>query len=263
MLGSIKMSASVNQNYLKLNESYLFAEIARRIREWQSAHPELSSQLIRMGIGDVTRPLPKTVVDAMVKAAQEMGVAETFRGYGPEQGYDFLKTAIQSYYKKFGVELALDEIFISDGAKSDLGNILDLFDENNTVLVTDPVYPVYVDTNMMSGRKIVYAMSSEENGFLPLPAPEYRADIIYLCSPNNPTGAVYDREGLTKWVRFAQENNAILLFDAAYECFVTGDLPHSIYEIPGARDVAIEFCSFSKRLASPAPVAATPSCRTP
>lgn len=247
MLGSIKMSATINQNYLKLNESYLFAEIARRIREWQSAHPELSSQLIRMGIGDVTRPLPKTVVDAMVKAAQEMGMAETFRGYGPEQGYDFLKTAIQSYYKKFGVELALDEIFISDGAKSDLGNILDLFDEKNTVLVTDPVYPVYVDTNMMSGRKIVYAMSSEENGFLPLPAPEYRADIIYLCSPNNPTGAVYDHEGLTKWVRFAQENNAILLFDAAYECFVTGDLPHSIYEIPGARDVAIEFCSFSKK----------------
>ena len=247
MLGSIKMSATINQNYLKLNESYLFAEIARRIREWQSAHPELSSQLIRMGIGDVTRPLPKTVVDAMVKAAQEMGQAESFHGYGPEQGYDFLKTAIQSYYKKFGVELALDEIFISDGAKSDLGNILDLFDENNTVLVTDPVYPDYVDTNMMSGRKIVYAMSSEENGFLPLPAPEYRADIIYLCSPNNPTGAVYDREGLTKWVRFAQENNAILLFDAAYECFVTGDLPHSIYEIPGARDVAIEFCSFSKK----------------
>ena len=241
------MSATINQNYLKLNESYLFAEIARRIREWQSAHPELSSQLIRMGIGDVTRPLPKTVVDAMVKAAQEMGQAESFHGYGPEQGYDFLKTAIQSYYKKFGVQLALDEIFISDGAKSDLGNILDLFDENNTVLVTDPVYPVYVDTNMMSGRKIVYAMSSEENGFLPLPAPEYRADIIYLCSPNNPTGAVYDREGLTKWVRFAQENNAILLFDAAYECFVTGDLPHSIYEIPGARDVAIEFCSFSKK----------------
>ena len=247
MLGSIKMSATINQNYLKLNESYLFAEIARRIREWQSAHPELSSQLIRMGIGDVTRPLPKTVVDAMVKAAQEMGRAESFHGYGPEQGYDFLKAAIQSYYKKFGVELALDEIFISDGAKSDLGNILDLFDENNTVLVTDPVYPVYVDTNMMSGRKIIYAMSSEENGFLPLPAPEYRADIIYLCSPNNPTGAVYDREGLTKWVRFAQENNAILLFDAAYECFVTGDLPHSIYEIPGARDVAIEFCSFSKK----------------
>ena len=241
------MSATINQNYLKLNESYLFAEIARRIREWQSAHPELSDQLIRMGIGDVTRPLPKTVVDAMVKAAQEMGRAESFHGYGPEQGYDFLKAAIQSYYKKFGVELALDEIFISDGAKSDLGNILDLFDENNTVLVTDPVYPVYVDTNMMSGRKIVYAMSSEENGFLPLPAPEYRADIIYLCSPNNPTGAVYDREGLTKWVQFAKENNAILLFDAAYECFVTGDLPHSIYEIPGARDVAIEFCSFSKK----------------
>lgn len=241
------MSATINQNYLKLNESYLFAEIARRIREWQTAHPEKADQLIRMGIGDVTRPLPKTVVDAMVKAAQEMGAAETFRGYGPEQGYDFLKEAIQTYYKKFGVELALDEIFISDGAKSDLGNILDLFDEKNSVLVTDPVYPVYVDTNMMAGRKITYAMSSEENGFLPLPAPEYKADIIYLCSPNNPTGAVYDRAGLQKWVEFAKENGSIIFFDAAYECFVTGDLPHSIYEIPGARDVAIEFCSFSKK----------------
>lgn len=241
------MSATINQNYLKLNESYLFAEIARRIHEWQTAHPEKADQLIRMGIGDVTRPLPKTVVDAMVKAAQEMGVAETFRGYGPEQGYDFLKEAIQTYYKKFGVELALDEIFISDGAKSDLGNILDLFDEKNSVLVTDPVYPVYVDTNMMAGRKIIYAMSSEENGFLPLPAPEYKADIIYLCSPNNPTGAVYDRAGLQKWVEFAKENGSIIFFDAAYECFVTGNLPHSIYEIPGARDVAIEFCSFSKK----------------
>lgn len=241
------MSASINENYLKLNESYLFSEIARRIRAWQESNPEVSDKLIRMGIGDVTRPLPKTVVNAMVEAAREMGEPETFRGYGPEQGYDFLKEAIRKYYTKFGVELNPDEIFISDGAKSDLGNILDLFDKDNTVLVTDPVYPVYVDTNMMDGRKILLAMSSEDNGFLPLPAPEYRADIIYLCSPNNPTGAVYDREGLRKWVDFARENGSIILFDAAYECFITGDYPHSIYEIPGAREVAIEFCSLSKK----------------
>ena len=200
-----------------------------------------------MGIGDVTRPLPKTVVSAMVAASEEMGKAESFRGYGPEQGYDFLKEPIQKYYQKFGVALALDEIFVSDGAKSDLGNILDLFDQDNTVLVTDPVYPVYVDTNMMDGRRIVYAMSSEENGFLPMPEDGLAADIIYLCSPNNPTGAVYDRAQLTQWVEYAKSRNAVIFFDAAYECFVTGDLPHSIYEIPGARDVAIEFCSFSKK----------------
>ncbi len=241
------MSVNINQNYLKLNESYLFSEIARRIRVWQQEHPELADKLIRMGIGDVTRPLPKTVVEAMVKASREMGEAETFRGYGPEQGYDFLKEAIQKYYGRFGVDLRQDEIFISDGAKSDLGNILDLFDKDNSVVVTDPVYPVYVDTNMMDGRKIIYAMSSEENGFLPLPKNEYRADIIYLCSPNNPTGAVYDREGLTKWVEFARAHGSIILFDAAYECFIVDDYPHSIYEIPGAREVAIEFCSLSKK----------------
>ena len=241
------MSVNINQNYLKLNESYLFSEIARRIRVWQQEHPELADKLIRMGIGDVTRPLPKTVVEAMVKASREMGEAETFRGYGPEQGYDFLKEAIQKYYGRFGVDLRQDEIFISDGAKSDLGNILDLFDKDNSVVVTDPVYPVYVDTNMMDGRKIIYAMSSEENGFLPLPKDEYRADIIYLCSPNNPTGAVYDREGLTKWVEFARAHGSIILFDAAYECFIVDDYPHSIYEIPGAREVAIEFCSLSKK----------------
>ena len=234
-----------NKNYDNLEQSYLFSTIARKVREYSEAHPE--ADIIRLGIGDVTRPLVPAVIDALHAAVEDQAKQETFHGYGDEQGYGFLHEALVGYYKSHGVELATNEIFISDGAKSDLGNILDLFDENNTVLVTDPVYPVYVDTNMMSGRKIIYAMSSEENGFLPLPAPEYRADIIYLCSPNNPTGAVYDREGLTKWVRFAQENNAILLFDAAYECFVTGDLPHSIYEIPGARDVAIEFCSFSKK----------------
>ena len=241
------MSTKINQNYLKLNESYLFSEIARRIRVWQSENPEVSNKLIRMGIGDVTRPLPRSVVDAMITAAKEMGEAETFRGYGPEQGYDFLKEAVRKYYTKFGVELDSDEIFISDGAKSDLGNILDLFDKDNTVLVTDPVYPVYVDTNMMDDRKVIFAMSSEENDFLPMPAPEYKADIIYLCSPNNPTGAVYNRESLAKWVEFAKENGSIILFDAAYECFVTGDYPHSIFEIPGAREVAIEFCSLSKK----------------
>lgn len=237
----------INKNYSNLKESYLFAEIARRIREWQNENPALSSKLIRMGIGDVTRPLPETVVQAMKDAADEMGRGETFRGYGPEQGYDFLKEEIRKYYEKRSVALTLNEIFISDGAKSDIGNILDLFDKNNVILVTDPVYPVYVDTNTMDGRRIIYGMSSEENGFLPMPAPEYKADIIYLCSPNNPTGAVYNKEQLAAWVAFAKENDAVLLFDAAYECFVTGDLPRSIYEISGAEEVAIEFCSFSKK----------------
>ncbi len=241
------MAAKINRNYLNLKESYLFAEIANRIREWQAKHPEVAGKLIRMGIGDVTRPLPASVVDAMVKASREMGEAESFRGYGPEQGYDFLKEAIQKYYSRFGVTRSLHEIFISDGAKSDLGNILDLFAEDNTILVTDPVYPVYVDTNVMAGRKILYAYSSEENNFLPMPDPSYKADLIYICSPNNPTGAVYNREQLKAWVDFAAENDSIILFDAAYECFVTGDLPHSIYEIPGAEEVAIEFCSFSKK----------------
>jgi LL-diaminopimelate aminotransferase len=241
------MAVKLNGNYQNLEESYLFAEIARRIRKWQADHPDKAEQLIRMGIGDVTRPLPEAVVNAMVSASQELGRAESFRGYGPEQGYDFLKEAIQRYYARYAVELDLHEIFISDGAKSDLGNILDLFDKDNVVMVTDPVYPVYVDTNQMDGRKIVFKTASEENGFLPMPAKEDHADLIYLCSPNNPTGAVYDREMLKQWVAFARENHAVILFDAAYECFVTGDLPHSIYEIPGAKEVAIEFCSFSKK----------------
>ena len=241
------MAVKLNGNYQNLEESYLFAEIARRIRKWQEDHPDKAGQLIRMGIGDVTRPLPEAVVNAMVAASKELGCAESFRGYGPEQGYDFLKEAIQRYYARYTVELDLHEIFISDGAKSDLGNILDLFAKDNVVMVTDPVYPVYVDTNQMDGRKIVYKTASEENGFLPMPTGEDHADLIYLCSPNNPTGAVYDREMLRQWVDFARENHAVILFDAAYECFVTGDLPHSIYEIPGAKEVAIEFCSFSKK----------------
>ena len=241
------MGIKINTHYQEVKESYLFAEIAKRIRIWQESHPEKADNLIRMGIGDVTRPLPKEVVKALKEASDEMGVAESFHGYGPEQGYDFLREKIQEYYKNFSVDLQKEEIFISDGAKSDLGNILDLFDRGITALVTDPVYPVYVDTNIMQGNKLLYARAGEENGFLPMPDPSVKADLIYLCSPNNPTGAVYDRTGLTAWVNYAKEKNAVILFDAAYECFVEGDLPHSIYEIPGAKDCAIEFCSFSKK----------------
>lgn len=241
------MAAEINKHYLELKESYLFSEIARRIREWQAENPDRAGELIRMGIGDVTRPLPGAVVDAMIHAASEMGRAESFRGYGPEQGYDFLREKIRGYYEGFGVSLKEQEIFISDGAKSDLGNILDIMGEKSSVLVTDPVYPVYVDTNVMAGHSIRYALSGEENGFLPMPREDYAADLIYLCSPNNPTGAVYDRAQLSAWVDFARERGSIILFDSAYECFVTGDLPHSVYEIEGAKEAAIEFCSFSKK----------------
>jgi len=241
------MGIRVNPHYREVKESYLFAEIAKRIRQWQDKHPSLSDKLIRMGIGDVTRPLPKSVVDALVSASKEMGEAETFHGYGPEQGYAFLRDAIRKYYAQFSVELDSEEIFISDGAKSDLGNILDILDRGLRVLVTDPVYPVYVDTNIMQGNQLLFARAGEENGFLPLPDKTVQADLIYLCSPNNPTGAVYDHEGLKRWVQYAKEQNALLLFDSAYECFVEGNLPHSIYEIPGAKECAIEFCSFSKK----------------
>lgn len=235
----------INENYAKLKESYLFSEIAHRVSAFSKEHPE--KKLIRMGIGDVTLPLCDAVVSAMKQASEEMGKAETFRGYGPEQGYDFIKEKIREYYAKRGVSLSPDSIFISDGAKSDLGNILDIFSKDNTVLIPDPVYPVYVDTNVMDGRKIVFADANEKNGFLPLPDDNTDADIIYICSPNNPTGAVYDREGLTKWVDFAKKHGSVILFDAAYEAFVADkELPRSIYEIDGAKECAIEFCSLSK-----------------
>ncbi len=235
----------INENYAKLKESYLFSEIAHRVSAFSKVHPE--KKLIRMGIGDVTLPLCDAVVSAMKQASEEMGKAETFRGYGPEQGYDFIKEKIREYYAKRGVSLSPDSIFISDGAKSDLGNILDIFSKDNTVLIPDPVYPVYVDTNVMDGRKIVFADANEKNGFLPLPDDKTDADIIYICSPNNPTGAVYDREGLTKWVDFAKKHGSVILFDAAYEAFVADkELPRSIYEIEGAKECAIEFCSLSK-----------------
>lgn len=235
----------VNQNYQNLEDSYLFSTIARKVAEYGERNP--SAKIIRLGIGDVTLPLAPVVIDAMQQALCEMSVQESFRGYGPEQGYSFLKDEIQEYYARRGTELDADEIFISDGAKSDLGNILDLFDVDNTVLIPDPVYPVYVDTNVMAGRKIIFMDANAENGFLPLPDPAVQADIIYLCSPNNPTGAAYDRAGLKAWVDYANAQNAVILYDAAYECFIEDEsLPRSIYEIEGAKDCAIEFCSFSK-----------------
>ena len=235
----------INKNYQKLEDSYLFSTIAHKVAEFTKNNPEAA--VIRLGIGDVTLPLAPAVVKAMNKAVEEMGVKESFRGYGPEQGYGFLKEAIQKYYASRNTHLELDEIFISDGAKSDVGNILDLFSQDNTVLVPNPVYPVYVDTNVMAGRKIVFADANEANDFLPMPDENIKADIIYICSPNNPTGAVYTKEGLKKWVDYALKNNAIILYDAAYECFIKDkNLPRSIFEIEGAKKCAIEFCSFSK-----------------
>lgn len=239
--------ANINENYQKLPGSYLFREIGRRVSVYSAAHPE--AKLIRLGIGDVTQPLAPAVIEAMHKAVEEMGHKETFRGYCEETcgAYDFLRFAIRDSYLERGVEIRDDEIFVSDGAKSDCGNIGDIFSVNNVVAVCDPVYPVYVDTNLISGREILYLDANEDNGFLPLPEKDVHADIIYLCSPNNPTGAVYDREQLQAWVDYALENRAVLLFDAAYESFITGEgLPHSIFEIPGAERCAIEFCSFSK-----------------
>ena len=236
---------NINTNYENLEQSYLFSTIAKKVNEFSNAHPD--AKIIRLGIGDVTLPLCNAVIKAMHKAVDEMGNQSTFRGYGPEQGYDFLRTAVQGYYKTHNVDLELDEIFISDGAKSDLGNILDLFAKENTVLVPDPVYPVYVDTNVMAGRKVIFANANKENGFLPMPDESVKADIIYICSPNNPTGAVYNKEQLKKWVDYALAQNAVILYDAAYECFISDSaLPRSIFEIEGAKNCAIEFCSLSK-----------------
>jgi len=235
----------INDNYLKLQDSYLFARIAQKVKEYTAANP--GKDVIRLGIGDVTLPLVPAVIEAMRRAVSEMGGADTFRGYDDNHGYDFLKQAVCGYYAGKGVNLCAGEVFISDGAKSDLGNILDIFSADNSVLIPDPVYPVYVDTNIMAGRKIFYMNGNEGNGFLPLPDKNIRADIIYLCSPNNPTGAVYDRKQLEVWVKYALEHGAVLLFDSAYEIFVQdGRLPTSIYQIDGARKCAIEFCSLSK-----------------
>lgn len=235
----------LNTNYSNINDSYLFSTVAKKIAAYQQANPD--KKVLRLGIGDVTLPLAPAVISAMHAAVDEMSAKETFRGYGPEQGYDFLKDAIAGYYAERGEQLASDEIFISDGAKSDLGNILDLFSEDNTVLVPDPVYPVYVDTNVMAGRKIIYMNATAENGFLPMPDYSVDADIIYLCSPNNPTGAAYTKAQLEKWVEYANKKGAVILYDAAYECFISDEnLARSIYQVEGAKTCAIEFCSFSK-----------------
>ena len=226
----------MNKHYNELKASYLFVDIAHKVAAYQEAHPE--KEIIRLGIGDVTQPLAKCVVQAMRDAAEEMGTKEGFHGYGPEQGYPFLKQAIQGYYASRGTQLAEDEIFISDGAKSDLANLLGLFDVDNTVLVPDPVYPTYVDDNVTDGRKIIYSRTGQENGFLGMPDEDVKADIIYICSPNNPTGAAYTRAQLKAWVDYARKNDAIILYDAAYECFISdGELARSIFEIEGARGV--------------------------
>jgi LL-diaminopimelate aminotransferase len=246
----------INENFAKLPANYLFVEIADRVRKFSDLHP--GTEMIRLGIGDVTRPLPKAVVKAMTKAAEEMGDAATFRGYGPEAGYPFLREAIsRNDFQNRGVDIGPDEIFVSDGAKSDTGSIGEIFGTDNTVAVCDPVYPVYVDTNVMAGRageyvdgkgfdRIVYMPCRKENNFLP-ELPSRRADMIYLCFPNNPTGMGIDRASLEKWVAYALENKSVILYDAAYEAFITEPgMPHSIFEIPGAKRCAIEFRSFSK-----------------
>lgn len=246
---------TINENYLKLQASYLFADIARRVQKFQEENPE--QEVIRLGIGDVTRPLPRACIQAMADAVQEMGQEGTFRGYGPEQGYLFLREKIAEHdFEQKGAHISAEEIFISDGAKCDTANFQELFSTSVQVALPDPVYPVYLDTNVMAGRTgeitdgqfqgLVYLDCTPENDFLPQ-LPAEKVDVIYLCFPNNPTGAVVDRAGLQKWVEYARENKALILYDAAYEAFIQDqNLPRSIYEIPGAREVAVEFRSFSK-----------------
>ncbi len=236
----------LNENYLDLQESYLFSEIAHRVAEYTKANPD--KKVIRLGIGDVTKPLAPLAIKALHEGVDAMATAETFKGYGPERGYDFLREAIKDYYGRRGVSIDADEVFVSDGAKSDTGNITELFANDNVILVPDPVYPVYVDTNMMMGKKLVYMDGTAENDFLPMPDKNMHADVIYICSPNNPTGACYSKAQLKEWVDYALENEAVILFDAAYEAFVTdpNNLARSIFEIEGAKKCAIEFCSLSK-----------------
>ncbi len=245
----------INENFLELQESYLFSTVAKKVNEYSAKNPD--KKIIKLGIGDVTKPIVPEVIKAMHKAVDEMGTKEGFRGYGPEQGYEFLRKAIvENDYKDLGIEI--DEIFVSDGAKCDCGNIVDIFDENNKVAITDPVYPVYLDTNVMSGRSgkykkeldmyknIVYIPVTTENNFIP-ELPKEKVDMIYLCFPNNPTGTTLTKQQLKIWVDYAIKNKSIILFDSAYEAFITEDnVPHSIYEIEGAKKVAIEFRSFSK-----------------
>ncbi len=235
----------INENFLELQDSYLFSNIAKKVAKFTEENPD--KKIIKLGIGDVTKPIVPACLEAMHKAVDEIGTPEGFKGYGPEQGYEFLRKAIvENDYKDRGVEIAEDEIFVSDGAKCDCGNIVDIFAQGNKVAITDPVYPVYLDTNIMSGRNITYLPVTAENNFTP-ELPKEKVDMIYLCFPNNPTGTVLNKEELKKWVNYAKENQSIILYDAAYEAFITEEnVPHTIYEIEGAQEVAIEFKSFSK-----------------
>lgn len=239
---------SINENFLKLEKNYLFINIAKRINAFIEANPDKKDNIIRMGIGDVTQPIAKCVIEAVKKGADEMGVKETFKGYEDSgTGYDFLKEAISGYYNSFGVKVDADEIRVNDGAKSDCGNIVDIFGDDNTVLITDPAYPVYVDSNLMNGRKVIFADATEENGFRAIPDKNVHADLIYLCSPNNPTGAAFTYDELKSWIDYAIDNKAIIIYDAAYEAFITEDnVPRSIFAVEGARKCAIEMCSLSK-----------------
>lgn len=233
------------KSYGDLQDSYLFYNIAQKTKAYLEKNPD--KKLYRMGIGDVSLPLCDAVIKALHSAVDDQSEAGTFHGYMPECGAEFLRVAIADYYGKKGVKLDADEVFVSSGASDELGDILDLFDQSNTALVIEPAYPAYVDANVMAGRKIIHLASGRENGFLPLPDDSVKADIIYLCSPNNPTGAVFNREQLQKWVDFANKNGSIILFDAAYEAFIEeNELPHSIFELEGARTCAIEICSLSK-----------------
>lgn len=240
------MKIRVNEHYGNVKESYLFSEIASRVRSYSEENPQQAKSIVRLGIGDVTLPLCSTVIQAMQQAVTEMSKQETFRGYAPEYGYDFLREAIAARYAGMGLTVAADEIFVSDGAKSDVGNIVDILGDN-PVYIPDPVYPVYLDSNIMSGRTIHFMLGNEQNGFLPMPSEEMEEGaVIYLCSPNNPTGAVYTLEQLQDWVDFANRKGSLLIFDSAYEAFISGTEPHSVYEAQGADTCAIEICSFSK-----------------
>lgn len=247
----------INENFLKMEDSYLFSTVANKVAKYQQDNPD--KNIIKLGIGDVTKPIANKIIEQMKKAVDELGKSNTFRGYGPEQGYEFLRKAIVKYdYERRGIQILPDEVFISDGSKCDCGNIVDLFDINNKIAITDPVYPVYLDTNIISGRTgkyntetgrydgVIYIPCTYENDFIP-ELPQEIPDIIYLCFPNNPTGTVISKEELARWVKYAKENNSIILYDAAYEAFITEEnIPHTIYEIEGAKEVAIEFKSFSK-----------------
>lgn len=247
----------INENFLKMEDSYLFSTVANKVSKYQQDNPD--KNIIKLGIGDVTKPIANKIIEQMKKAVDELGKSNTFRGYGPEQGYEFLRKAIVKYdYERRGIQILPDEVFISDGSKCDCGNIVDLFDINNKIAITDPVHPVYLDTNIISGRTgkyntetgrydgVIYIPCTYENDFIP-ELPQEIPDIIYLCFPNNPTGTVISKEELARWVKYAKENNSIILYDAAYEAFITEEnIPHTIYEIEGAKEVAIEFKSFSK-----------------